>query len=135
MADVSDSQIAGTYMEIRKKDGDTNWMLLSYKDNKTITFQSSGSGGVSELASNMVNSECYYAYLKFVVKEEQTTRTKFVLLTFKGDDAPVMKKGKMSVHISNVKSVLKDFSVEYSAAHVDEVTEDQILKKVKAANY
>ncbi len=41
----------------------------------------------------------------------------------------------MSVHVSQVKSVIKDFNIEVSAATVDEVDEEAIIKKLSAANY
>ncbi len=40
----------------------------------------------------------------------------------------------MSVHKANVKSVLKDFSVEVHAEQASELDEDAILSKVKKAS-
>jgi len=135
MANVSDPKIAEAYQEVRNASSETNWFLLGYQDNKTITFLSKGTGGIDELASNLTNNGCFYGYARVTIKADETTRTKFVFISFKGDDAPVMRKGNMSVHIANVKSIIKDFSIEFSAAEVAEVSEAAVLKKISAANY
>ena len=41
----------------------------------------------------------------------------------------------MSVHISNVKALLKDYSIEINATEASDVSEEEIMKKIKAANY
>jgi len=134
---VSDPRIAEAYNAVRKDGDPTNWFLCGYTDNKTIQFIKSGGSEqpVEDMAANMKNNGCYYGYVRFNTKFDETARTKFVLITFKGDDAPVMRKGKMSVDVASVKSIIRDFSIEYSAATTDEVTESHIMKKLKSANY
>lgn len=82
-------------------------MLIGYKDNKTLVLQARGSGGINEMAQNLTAESCNFAYLRVINKDDETTRTKFVFISWKGDNAPVMRKGNMSVHISSVKSIIK----------------------------
>jgi hypothetical protein len=110
-------------------------LLLGYENNKKIVFLESGSGGVNELAGKLQPSDCYYGYARLQVKDNETTRTKFVFITFKGENAPVMRKGNMSVHITNVKSKIKDFSLQFNAVDPSEVTEEEVLKRIKSINY
>jgi len=135
MAVTLDGQIKEVYDQIRSAKDDTDWMLCGYEDNKTIKLVGSGSGGVDALAQNVQNDGCYYGYVRVTIKSDETTRTKFVLISFKGDTAPVMRKGKMSVHISDVKKVLKDFTVSYDASEVSDLSEAKVSAKVSAANY
>ena len=135
MADVSDPQIAEAYADIRKEGSDTNWMLVGYENNKKLVLVGKGAGGISEMATSMSNDACFFGFLKVTYKSDETTRTKFVFFSFKGDTAPVMRKGNMSVHVTSVKKVIKDFSIEYSTSEVSEVTEECIMKKIKASNY
>jgi hypothetical protein len=46
-----------------------------------------------------------------------------------------MRKGNMSVHMSNVKGVIKDFAIQLAPTEKDEISEESILKKIRAANY
>jgi len=135
MADVSDSSIDDAYAKVRKNDGEINWLLLGYENNKKIVLVGSGGGGVSEMAGNVSADGCFYGYLRVVLQDDETKRTKFVFVTFKGDNAPVMRKGNMSVHINNVKTKIKDFSVQVNATEASELTEEAVLGKIKSANY
>lgn len=123
--------------------------MASYENNKRIVLTGKGSGGADELASHLDNANCAYGYVKVIAKDEETTRTKFVFITWKGDNAPVMRKGisklfattiyllkgNMSVHIGNVKAVIKDFSLELQVTDKAELSDDILLKKVKSVNY
>jgi len=136
MADVSDSQIDEAYQKVRQDKGDINWLLLGYESNKKIVLTSSGSGGVNELATKLTSDNCYFGYARVTIKaDDDTTRTKFAFITYKGEDAPVMRKGNMSVHIANVKSKIKDFTVQVNATEPGEISEDAIVAKIKSANY
>jgi len=134
MADVSDSRIEEAYQKVRGKDGD-DWLLLGYQDNKKIVLVETGTGGVNGLASHLKDDGCFYAYVRVTLNQDETTRTKFALITFKGDGAPVMRKGNMSVHINSVKTKIKDANVALNFSELSEVTEDAVLSKLKAANY
>jgi len=135
MADVSDAGIVDAYNRVRKDNGDINWVLLGYENNKKLIVAGTGSGGINELASNLQDDQCNFGYARVVSKDDETTRTKFVFLTWKGDTAPVMRKGNMSVHVSNVKKVIKDYAVEVNAVEKSEINEDDIVNKLKKANY
>eukprot|EP01117_Protostelium_nocturnum_P008704 TRINITY_DN311_c0_g1_i1.p2 TRINITY_DN311_c0_g1~~TRINITY_DN311_c0_g1_i1.p2 ORF type:complete len:136 (-),score=47.36 TRINITY_DN311_c0_g1_i1:120-527(-) len=135
MADASDPRIAEAYADVRSNTSPTNWLLVGYKDNKTLQLEATGTGGATELASKFQENSCNYGYLRVEYKDEETSRTKFVFLTWKGESAPVMRKGNMSVHVSAVKAVVRDYSVEVNATEKGEVTDEDVLKKVRAANY
>eukprot|EP01118_Nematostelium_gracile_P000613 TRINITY_DN1066_c0_g2_i1.p1 TRINITY_DN1066_c0_g2~~TRINITY_DN1066_c0_g2_i1.p1 ORF type:complete len:136 (+),score=39.99 TRINITY_DN1066_c0_g2_i1:40-447(+) len=135
MADVSDSKIATAYAAVRSDSDDTNWLLLGYENNKKIVLIGSGSGGVEELASHLKDDSINFGYVRVTNKDEETTRSKFVFLTWLGENAPVMRKGNASVHVANVKSVIKDYSLELKKSEISEVTEEAVLKAVKSANY
>jgi len=133
MANASDPAIAQAYNDVRTKDN--NWLLIGYQDNKTLKLVGTGSGGVEELAGHLSDDACFFGYLKVQLKDDETTRTKFIFFTWKGDTSPVMRKANMSIHVSAVKAVVKDFSVEINATEMSEVTSDFVRAKLKAANY
>eukprot|EP00027_Filamoeba_sp_ATCC50430_P012689 CAMPEP_0168574620 /NCGR_PEP_ID=MMETSP0413-20121227/19191_1 /TAXON_ID=136452 /ORGANISM="Filamoeba nolandi, Strain NC-AS-23-1" /LENGTH=135 /DNA_ID=CAMNT_0008608001 /DNA_START=355 /DNA_END=762 /DNA_ORIENTATION=+ len=135
MADVSDSAIQEAYNDVRSDSTETNWLLIGYQDNKTLKLVGKGSGGINELTQHLADNGCFYGYLRVVNKDEETTRTKFVFISWKGDNAPVLRKGKMSVHISDVKKIIKDYAFEIGTSDLSDLSEDAINKRVKAVNY
>jgi len=98
-------------------------------------FQAEGSGGASELVSHFQDNECQYAYLKVKYEADESKRTKFVLLSWAGPSASVLKKGKMSVHKAAVKQVVREFSVEIHVTDRSEIDDAIVLDRIKKANY
>jgi hypothetical protein len=134
MALSVDPQAETAYKEIRSNSG-TKWVVLGYSDNKTLQVLGKGSGDFDEAAVHFKEDDVNYAYFRCDYTEDETNRTKFALISWKGDSAPVMKKGKMSVHIAEVKKVFKEFSVELSFSDKSDATQANVLKRIKAANY
>lgn len=74
-----------------------------------------------------------------VGNDELSRRSKFLLVSWCGPDVKVMRRGKLSVHIADVKKVLTSFAVEISATSVEtDLKESSItllLQKAMGANY
>jgi len=134
MADVSDPAIIEAYTAVRSK-GETDWLVLRYQDNKKIVLHAKGSGGLAEMATNFKDDECMYAFARIQFETEGTQRTKFVFISWKGEGASVMRKGNMSVHGNHVKSVIKDSTIQVDATERSDVSEAEIMKKLKSVNY
>ncbi len=66
--------------------------MIGYSDNTHLRLEAQGSGGISDLISHLKDDEVNYGYLRVTFKEEETTRTKFVLITWKGEKASVLRK-------------------------------------------
>jgi hypothetical protein len=61
-----------------------------------------------------------------------------VFISWCGPDVKVMRRAKLSVHGTTVKTVIKSFAVEISASSTKDITEADItllLKKAMGANY
>eukprot|EP01119_Soliformovum_irregulare_P012379 TRINITY_DN3211_c0_g1_i1.p1 TRINITY_DN3211_c0_g1~~TRINITY_DN3211_c0_g1_i1.p1 ORF type:complete len:136 (+),score=49.58 TRINITY_DN3211_c0_g1_i1:95-502(+) len=135
MADVTDPNIAEAYKAVRNDADETNWLVVGYETNKKLVLQAKGSGGMDELVSNLKEDSCNFAYTKVVSKDEETTRAKFVFITWIGENASVMRKGNMSVHVANIKSVIRDYTLELKASEKSDLSDDAILSAVKKVNY
>eukprot|EP01102_Stenamoeba_stenopodia_P003624 TRINITY_DN13799_c0_g1_i1.p1 TRINITY_DN13799_c0_g1~~TRINITY_DN13799_c0_g1_i1.p1 ORF type:complete len:136 (+),score=32.57 TRINITY_DN13799_c0_g1_i1:137-544(+) len=135
MADISDQRIVDAYQKVRNDASGVNWFTIGYEGNTKLVFQNEGSGGVSELVSHFQDNECQYAYLKVKYEADESKRTKFVLLSWAGPSASVLKKGKMSVHKSAVKQVVREFSVEIHVTDRSEIDDEIVLDRIKKANY
>ena len=66
-----------------------------------------------------------------VGNDELSKRAKFVLVAWCGPDVKVMRRGKLSVHISEVKKVFKNFAIEISAESVDDLKEATVTLKLQ----
>jgi len=131
MANV-DASVAAAYQEVRN--GGANWFVLGYEGNK-IKVQQTGTGGIDELVNSLSDEEAQYGYIKFQVTVEETTRTKFVLISWVGDNTPPMKKGKVSTDKPVLKTIVKDFAIEVAASEKGDLTEAAVLNKLRSANY
>lgn len=65
--------------------------------NNDLQTQQTGSGGIDNLVGHLQENQAQYAYIKYEVPVEETTRTKFVLISWVGESTSPLKKGKVSV--------------------------------------
>lgn len=136
MANVSDPEIAQAYEDVRNDATGYNWFVLGYANNNTIKVDGKGSGGVSEGVSYFKDNEVQYGLFKVsFVANDDTKRTKFVFVSWSGEQASVLRRGKMSVHKASVKSIIKDFAVEVATSSHEDLTEEGFVERIKAINY
>lgn len=135
MALKIDDSAHEAYSTVRKSGDGNDWVLLGYKDNSSLEVVGTGTGGANALKDKLSEDNCFFGYVRFKIEVEETTREKFALIRFKGQNASVMRKGKMSVHIESVKKVFKDFTVEMDFDDISEFSEDAVLTKIKSSNY
>lgn len=80
-----------------------------------------------------------YAYIRMTVgNDEYSKRAKFVFISWCGPNVKVMRRAKVSIHATAVKTVIKNFAVEMAASTTKDLNETDItllLKKAMGANY
>jgi hypothetical protein len=77
-----------------------------------------------------------YGFFKVTfTANDDTKRTKFVLVSWSGEKASVLRRGKVSVHKASIKSIIKDYAVEVATASIEDLTEENFITKIKAVNY
>ncbi|KAJ3214658.1 hypothetical protein HK099_006769 [Clydaea vesicula] len=111
-------------------------LLLGYSDDKKdeLNLVGSGSGGLEELKSHLKPDQANFGYLRVTIgNDELSQRAKFVLVSWCGSEVKVMRKAKLSVHISDVKNVLKAFAVEIAASDMDDLDSKKVDLLVKKA--
>merc|ERR1739845_327368 len=123
---VENPEIQQAYEDVRTDSTGYNWFILGYENNTTIKVDGKGKGGVAEGVSHFKVS--------FVANDE-TKRTKFVLVSWSGEKASVLRRGKVSVHKASIKSIIKDYAVEVSTSAIEDLTEENFIAKIKAVNY
>ncbi|CAJ0749471.1 24480_t:CDS:2, partial [Entrophospora sp. SA101] len=115
---------------------------IEYESNKSdkLILKAKGTGGLSELVENLNESEAGFAYVRVnVSNDELSVRTKFIFVTWTGSNVKIMRKAKLSVHVSDVKRVLQvAYAIEVNAHEKSELSEREIitqLRKAGGANY
>jgi len=136
MADVSDSEISTAYEEVRSNKTDTNWLLLDYEGPKSdkLKLTATGKGGLEELKTHLSDANASFAYVRVSYKnDEESQREKFFLVIWIGNGVKVMRRGKISVHSADVKTVLRTFSIEVAAKDKDDLDEGPIIARLRKA--
>ena len=118
-----------------------SWLLFGYAGRK-ITPQKSGEGGLEDLIADFDDSQVQYALLRLTKMDDggDSKRTKFIFITWVGEDAPALKKGMVNMHKDTVGGLFKGFHIEkaiYERGDLDSLSEelDSKLKAAAGANY
>ncbi|CAE6422545.1 unnamed protein product [Rhizoctonia solani] len=143
MADLSDTKISEAYQDVRDNKSGTNWLVLKYESARSdkLKIEATGTGGLSELckSGHLGESDVVYAYVRVSYSnDKESKREKFILVSWIGLGAGVMRKAKVSVHLAEVKKALPVYSLEVPARELDDLKEEPIvirLRKAGGASY
>ncbi|KAJ1311474.1 hypothetical protein OPQ81_009962 [Rhizoctonia solani] len=138
MADVTQPEIAEAYKDVRENKSDTNWLVIKYETNRSDKLQltATGTGGLEELRTggHLGANEVAYAYVRVSYSnDKESKREKFILVSWIGKDAPVMRRAKVSVQLADVKRVLVQYSTEIAAREADDLAEEPIITRLRKA--
>lgn len=116
---------------IRMGTDGTNWMILSYVTNSELGVTSKGSGGISELKSNLKQDAVAYAFIAVDDKIDATEMKRFVYIRWVPENVPSMLKGKLTTHRGFVEDWYAPFHLSVNASDDNEITEAVIADKLK----
>lgn len=129
------------YQKVFSDSDPTSWLLFGYAGRK-ITPQKSGEGTLADLIAEFDDSQVQYALLRLTKMDDggDSKRTKFIFITWVGEDAPALKKGMVNMHKDTVGGLFKGFHIEkaiYERGDLDSLSEelDSKLKAAAGANY
>ncbi|KAG6220503.1 hypothetical protein E4U34_002828 [Claviceps purpurea] len=141
MSGLDSPDISTAYADVRSDNNATNWMLISYAapTGNKLTLSKTGTGGISELASALDDAEVQYGYVRVeYANDKESTRVKFVLVVWIGENTKVMRKARVSVESGDVKRILAHHSIAVTASDRAELDEKDVvtrLRKVGGADY
>lgn len=136
MADVTDPAIDAAYQDVRSDKTDTNWVLLDYETDRSDKLQvtNTGCGGLEELGEALDDGKASFAYARVsYANDVESKREKFILVVWIGSQCKVMRKAKISVHVADVKQVLRVYSIEVAAREKDDLNEKSIVPRLRTA--
>lgn len=127
MVDVSDSGLAAAYNNVVDDTDPTDWLVAGYsEDKKKIIIKHSGSHGLSELREHLSNHEIQFAYLRLVITDEKSKKTKFALISWTGKYASIADKAKATIHKADVIIILKNFSNVIHAGTTNDLDDETV---------
>eukprot|EP01133_Synstelium_polycarpum_P005707 gene5707-6592_t len=127
-------EVKAIYEKIRTEGSETTWALLGYDGAKKIVVSSSGSGDLEELKTHLCADAVNYGYVKIMSGDEESKRSKFLLLTFVGESVSPLKRAKVSVDLAQVKTVCQSFSLTIFAEKLDEINLQEIEARILKAS-
>ncbi|KAI8365595.1 hypothetical protein BD560DRAFT_354540 [Blakeslea trispora] len=133
---VSDPALVDAYEAVRDDKTETNWAFFDFADGKPDRLQvaGTGSGGLSEFVDNLKADVAGWGYVRMnMSNDEYSQRVKFVLVPWCGDSVGIMRKAKLSIQIADVKNVLRNFHIEVPASHKQDLTENEIMTRLRRA--
>ncbi|KAF7564019.1 hypothetical protein G7046_g151 [Stylonectria norvegica] len=136
MSGLDAPEVAAAYDAVRSDKDSTNWLLISYAaavGNK-LTLTKTGTGGISELVSELDDGQVQYGYVRVeYANDAESSRVKFVLIVWIGDNTKVMRKARVSIESGDVKRILSHHSIAVTANDRAELDEGDIVTRLRKA--
>ncbi|CAH2324078.1 coactosin [Pelobates cultripes] len=124
------------YNLVRADTNGISWVTFKY-DGPTIVPGDQGSE-YEEFVNACSDDIRLYAYIRFTTGDAMSKRTKFVLITWIGENVGGLQRAKTGTDKTLVKDVVQNFAKEFVITDHKELEEDYIrneLKKAGGANY
>ena len=107
----------------------TNWALFGYEGQTNhLKFVGKGDGGLAEMAEDLNSGSIMYAFCQ--VQDPKTSLPKFILISWQGEGAPVVRKGMCANHIRSVCDFFKGIHVTINARTEEDVDPKLVMDKV-----
>jgi len=122
--------------DVRYDGSDTDWVLITYDGprSNTLKIAGLGSGGLDELKSHLKDNVVLYGLYRTTDKIDDSITVKFCHIDWRGERIQTMQRAKLSTHSGAIKQLFHPYHVDIQASTDDEITEQVIQKKVKAAS-
>lgn len=136
MSGLEAPEIAKAYEAVRSDKDETTWLLVSHASatSSTLTLSKTGTGDLSELASELDDTQVQYAYARVeYANDSESTRVKFVLIVWIGENTKVMRKARVSIEAGDVKRVLAHHSIQVNASDKADLDQKDIVARLRKA--
>ncbi|KAG0430294.1 hypothetical protein HPB47_022824 [Ixodes persulcatus] len=121
--------LLGAWKDVVDDKTSTNWALFGYdKQSYDLCVVSTGDGGLEELVEELNCGKIMYAFCK--VEDPNTSLSKFILINWQGEGAPLVKKGCCANHFMDIDRFFKGSHITITARTEDDVEPALILDKV-----
>lgn len=136
MSGLESPEIAAAYDAVRSDKDPTNWLLVSHASatSNELRLAKTGSGGLAELASELDDAQVQYGYVRVeYANDSESTRVKFALVVWIGENTRVMRKARVSVESGDVRRVLSHHSIQVNASDRSDLDEKEVVARLRRA--
>lgn len=136
MSGLDAPEISAAYDAVRSDKDATNWLLISYAGatGNKLALAKTGSGGLAELAAELDDGQVQYGYVRVeYANDSESTRVKFALIVWIGENTKVMRKARVSIESGDVKRVLAHHSIAVTTNDKAELAEGDIVTRLRKA--
>jgi len=136
MSNASSPEILSAYDAVRSNTDPTNWLLIGYVGDKgdALELKATGSGGLDELKGALDDGQAMYGYLRVEYNNDtESSRTKFILIIWIGEQTRVMRKARVSIESGAVKKTLSHHSFSVDARVKGDLVLEEIVGKCRKA--
>ncbi|AEO64834.1 8719195d-be47-4a1f-b207-a6bc83860a6d [Thermothielavioides terrestris] len=136
MSGADSPEILAAYDAVRSDKDATNWLLISYAapTGNQLVLTKTGTGGLSELAAELDDSDVQYAYVRVeYANDAESKRVKFAFVVWIGQGTKVMRKARAGLEAGAVKKVLSHYSVQVDASERRDLDEADIVARLRKA--
>jgi cofilin/tropomyosin-type actin-binding protein len=103
------------------------------EDGKSLEVDGTGTGGLEAFKDKFGSDEIKFAFYAVTTGDEESVRTKFVFISWVGENTKPLKRAKVSVHKGEVKRVVRDFALEIHATDDSDLDAEAIIAQVRKA--
>jgi len=136
MSGANAPDILAAYAAVRSDTDPVNWLLLSYAapTGDALTLTATGTGGIEDLKTHLDDGNAQYAYVRVeYANDSESTRVKFALVIWIGENTRVMRKAKVGFQSGEVKKVLRHYSVQVEVGDKADLVEGEVVTRLRKA--
>ncbi|KAJ6443760.1 ADF-like domain-containing protein [Purpureocillium lavendulum] len=137
MSGLDAPEIAAAYEAVRSDKDATNWLLVSHAaaTGSQLALSKTGTGGIAELVAGALDdAQVQYGYVRVeYANDKESTRVKFVLVVWIGEQTKVMRKARVSVESGDVKRALPHHSIAVTASDRGDLDEADLVARLRKA--
>jgi hypothetical protein len=126
---ISSEEVKKAFEEMKKDDSENTFLILGYSDDgKELVLVSQGKNGINGAKECLKEDAISFCYVKCLAVDEESKRTKFILVSYIGSKVKVTQRGKVSTHISVLQNYFNPNHLFVQTSNKDELNKDDLAK-------
>ncbi|XP_078688891.1 coactosin-like protein [Branchiostoma floridae x Branchiostoma belcheri] len=119
------------YQDVRDDSSDTIWATFGYQENNLVHLSS---GAEFDGFREQFNDDGrIFGFLRVTAGDELSKRSKFILITWVGENVSPLKRAKTGTDKALVKQVIQSIATEIMTSDLADIDLDFIMGEVKKA--
>jgi len=132
---ITNEEVSKAWDSLKKDDCDFSFMMLTYSDDgKELVLVKTGDKGIKGFVESLKEDQIFFfGLVKCLAVDEESKRTKFILVTWVGAKVKVTARAKVSTHKSVVQDFFKGHHVGVHVTELKELAKEELIKSLNKA--